>query len=639
MSLAHAALIALVVICGSAGPAPRAQEESEADRASPDQVLEWADREFSRESYRNAEQLYRKVIASQPGNTRALNRLALMLTWRGDYEEAIDLYGRSLSAEPGGFEARRGLATAWCWSEKYGKAVELYSALLEERPGDEGLLLEKAQAEAWSGDLKEAGRTLSELLGRSPRHLKARILLGQVRQWGGDPVSAERIFRGVLAEKPEDAAARAGLCESLNTMERYDEALGHCERALELDPRNRAALAGRARALQSQGKTPEALDAVRQALELYPDARDARRLGREIGGPLRPTLQLFGNTLQDNDDNDLATWGGTYTHYFGGHGYAGATFMHAQTDFTLDDGTGGAATPVARYDTLRAAGGWHLSPHLSLYAEGGAERTEFPFTEDPNRPADLFQEVDSKTRTHGAGSVTFEVNAGSWFTLVGSGSQERLVGTTQAFMNDVGIRAATLTTIFRPHASLRLRLTGQRARFTDDSGYDVDHDFLVQTEDGRENHRGLIGAGASWRVPLHRPSLFLNYSYRRLHYEENLDHGYFDPDKYASHIAGFDLSDTIGPHFYWGGGFDRGVQLVNHSRWTDVLGYRLLAGVNIASTVSAEAWYARSDHALTSATGFKSTEGGIRVKVRFGGAMGPAAPVRDGAGKRDGTND
>ncbi|HEY3176611.1 MAG TPA: tetratricopeptide repeat protein [Candidatus Polarisedimenticolia bacterium] len=635
-------LMTLVVMaCVSLSPDVNvfAQSGSEADQAPPEQVMAWADREFARDSYKSAEQLYRKVLAAQRDNTHALNRLALLLTWRGEYNEAIALYGRALALEPTSVETRLGLATSLAWSEDYPKALALYEGLLKERPGDESILFDKAQAEAWSGDLRGAGRTLTELLGRNPRHLKGRVLMGQVRQWSGDPVAAEKLFRAVLAEAPGNAAAEAGLCDALNTQGRHDEALGHCDKALALEPKNRTALAGRASALQSQGRTPEALDAIRQTLELYPDARDARRLGREIGGPLRPTLQLFGTTVQDTDDNDLSTWGGTYTYFLKGKGYVGVTFTHAQTDFSIDDPNDAPgplaslppATPVARYDTLRLTGGWHVSPHLSFYAEGGAERTRFPL--------DIFGAVGAETRSHVAGSVTFEVNAGDWFTLVGSGSQERLVGTTQAFMNDVGIRAATLTTTFRPHPSLRLRLTGQRARFTDDDEFDVDSGLIVQSEDGRENHRGLIAAGASWHVPMRRPSLFLNYAYRRMHYEQDLDQGYFDPKKYVSHVGGFDISDTIGRHVYWGGGFDRGVQLVNHGHYTDVLGYRLLAGVNIGESTSVEAYYARSDHALTSAAGFKSTEGGVRVKVRFGGTYGPASPDRGGPSKQRGTSD
>lgn len=608
------------------------------DPAGTGQTLSQADREFARDSYETAETLYRKVVAAQPENTHASSRLALLLTWRGEYTEAIALYDKVLAIEPASTEARRGLATAYCWSEQYPRALRLYKDLLAANPEDEGLLLEKAQAEAWSGDLRSAGKTLEQLLRRNPANLKGRVLMGQVEQWGGDLMEAESIYRSVLAENPGNAAARAGLCEVLNAAGRYKEALEQCDAALAVEPKNRVALTGRARALQSEGRTPEALDTVREALELYPDARDARRLGREIGGPLRPTLRLFGTTLQDNEDNDLATWGGSYTHYLGGRGYVGVSFTHAQTDAKIDLVTDPgpperttSATPVAKYDTLRVIGGWHQSKHLSLYAEAGAERTSFPFPEsvDPllSFPADPDVTVTDESAGHAAGSLTVEVNPGDWITLVGSASVERLVGTTQAFMNDVGIEAATLTAIFRPHRLLKLRVTGQKAKFTDDDSYDVDSGFHVVPDNGPDNERDLISAGAALRMPFRRPVLFINYNYRWMSYDHNLDHGYFDPSRFLHHAIGFDISDTIGSHFYWGGGMDRGLQWINREDARDVLGYRVLAGLNVTDAASIEAYYARSDSSLSSAAGFKSSEGGVRVRISFGGSLGPATPA------------
>lgn len=642
--------LAVAVCAVLAAPGPLFCQTSEADQASPEQVLAWADREFDRDSYKSAETLYRKVITAQPNSTHALARLALLLTWEGEYKEAIALYNAALAIEPSLFEARRGLATAYCWSEQYPMALRVYKDLLSERPADEGLLLEKAQAEAWSGDLKTAGKTLDDLLGRNPRHVKGRVLQGQVRQWGGDLMGAETVFRSVIVDSPGNAPAEAGLCEVLNSADRSKEAMPHCDAALALDPKNKIALTGKARALQSEGRTPEALNTVREALDLYPDARDARRLGREIGGPLRPTLKLFGNTLQDNDDNDLATWGGTYTHYLGGRGYVGVSFTHAQTDAKIDLDLDPSpverttsATPVARYDNLRIIGGWHQSKYLSLYAEAGIERTSFPFPEDVDPllmfPADPNSFVTDESASHPAGSVTIEVNPTSWFTIVGSASVERLVGTTQAFMNDIGIEAATLTTIFQPHRLLRLRLTAQKAKFTDDDSYDVDSGFHVLTEDGKDNERDLLSAGASLRLPFQRPAIFLNYNYRRMSYDHDLDQGYFNPQRFLSHEIGFDISDTIGEHFYWGGGFDRGIQWINHDDSRDVLAYRVLAGVNVTDAASIEAYYARSDSSLAAATGFKSSEGGVRVRISFGGSLGPASPTGGGPKRPSGASD
>jgi len=127
-------------------------------------------------------------------------------------------------------------------------------------------------------------------------------------------------------------------------------------------------------------------------------------------------------------------------------------------------------------------------------------------------------------------------------------------------------------------------------------------------------------------------------------YARNLDLGYFDPDRYASSIAGLDISDTIGRHVYWGGGLDAGGQSITRIRGggathNDVLSYRLLAGLNVGEGASVEAWYARSDVALQSTTGFKSSEGGVRLVIKFGSSLGPAAPVRRSPREGSGSSD
>jgi hypothetical protein len=131
----------------------------------------------------------------------------------------------------------------------------------------------------------------------------------------------------------------------------------------------------------------------------------------------------------------------------------------------------------------------------------------------------------------------------------------------------------------------------------------------------------------------------LNYNARWMAYDLNTSHGYFDPHRFVSNSAGFDLSDTIGEHFYWGVGADRGVQKINRNGFDDTFSYRGLAGVNLSDSASFEAYFAHSNSALTTAAGFNSTEGGVRMVFKFGATLGPASPARpgpeDGGGKND----
>jgi hypothetical protein len=75
---------------------------------------------------------------------------------------------------------------------------------------------------------------------------------------------------------------------------------------------------------------------------------------------------------------------------------------------------------------------------------------------------------------------------------------------------------------------------------------------------------------------------------------------------------------------------DRGMQQVEDFDSTDVLDWEVLAGVNIAESLAIEAYYGRSDSAFSSPSGFSSTTGGVRARIRFGHVLGAAAPDHTG---------
>lgn len=622
-------VIAVMAIMTTAGAAS-AQEPGTADRAA--ETIALADREFLAERYDAAESLYRDAIAMGSESVHARARAALMTAWRGDYEESIRLYHEALARDPSNFEARRGLGVVYTWAEDYDAAQAMFRSLLEERPADMGLGLQMAQAQAWSGDFGSAKSTLRDFLRRDPDNPEMSLLLARVYGSEGNLEGAEDVYRSILAGEPRNLEALNGLAEILSWENRLDESLAVYDQVLAIDPDDRTALEGKARVYHWQGRPPEAFETIRRALELYPDALDTRRLGADIGGPLRPNLQVFGDATLDSDDNELVRWGGIYRHHLNPRTYIGGSFTRART--TIESDTETVGDPVAEYRTIRFIAGRHFSRHVSLYGEIGAERTEFPLNEADGSSS-------GESNQHGAGSITLELNPAGWLTVVASVSQERLVGTSQAFMNDIGIRDATLTGIFRPHRTVRIRLIGQKATFTDDDDLDVGSDLVLVTDPNDftdiegdvaldsddDNERDLATAVTTWALPLERPRITLNYELRWMSYDKTLDHGYFDPDHYVANTAGFDLADTIGEVFYWGAGASRGIQRINDED-DDTFSYRLLAGLNMTERASVEAFYSRSDLALSSATGFKSTNAGVRLRIRFGPALGPVLPAR-----------
>lgn len=97
--------------------------------------------------------------------------------------------------------------------------------------------------------------------------LHRRIMRAQ-SQMQTDQEAAERTLRAVLVEDPEILDAHQMLGQLAATQERFDEALGQFQRALELAPDHKDSLMGMASAYRALGRTDEALVGFRRVLEV-----------------------------------------------------------------------------------------------------------------------------------------------------------------------------------------------------------------------------------------------------------------------------------------------------------------------------------------------------------------------------------
>ncbi len=103
---------------------------AESPRAEADQLEEAADYYYGMGRYGEAEQLYRIVLAKEPGN-RPRRKLAETLAWQGKYDKAADLIGDVLKEDPGNPRLVEFAADIYSWSGRHGRAEELYRELLD----------------------------------------------------------------------------------------------------------------------------------------------------------------------------------------------------------------------------------------------------------------------------------------------------------------------------------------------------------------------------------------------------------------------------------------------------------------------------------------------------------------------------
>ena len=261
---------------------------------------------------REAEALYRQVLAAEPDNPEALHLLGVLSLQRGDAQAAADLIRRAIGIDPTrpGYHFNLGVALA---SRGDGDgAIAAYREALVLRPDDAdahnnlGLLLlsrnEQAAAEA----------SFRAALGHVPDHIGAgvnlgRLLLADTRPEEAlasfdtvlrlDPAQpealygrgvayaavqrlgrAEQDFRALLAAEPDHPAALNRLGTVLIRQARMDEAIEVLRRGQARHPENSDILANLASAYEARNDLDAAAEAAGQAQALSPDAPGPRIL-------------------------------------------------------------------------------------------------------------------------------------------------------------------------------------------------------------------------------------------------------------------------------------------------------------------------------------------------------------------------
>lgn len=305
---------------------------SPAAAAEVDTLLAQGKDAVSLRRWSEAERLFGRAIAAQPGNPEALygagwaamqlgkrtlakqrfeevlKRTHAEPRWRGfhalaltriaemhvgdrRYDEAIGVYTMGLRNEPENVELLYGYGTALRATGQNEKALGRFEAALKLDPRHAGALVGKAAIYYELGNVPEAFRLLESAVAAAPanplaygvigalyedmkRPDEARLMTGHYYFHAGDLKQAANAYRSALVIK-ETPEAHQTLGSVKLQLGQFKEAEEHFRKALELKLKPAAvAHAQLAHALAKQGRIPDALTSLRRALR-----EDARQPG------------------------------------------------------------------------------------------------------------------------------------------------------------------------------------------------------------------------------------------------------------------------------------------------------------------------------------------------------------------------
>lgn len=234
-----------------------------------------------------ARALYRDVLAKAPRHADALHFHGLLLHQTGDTDGAIREVRRALKVVP-----------------DYADAIANLAILYLDQ-----------------GEFERCRTCLTRVMELTPNALPPRVTLARLLRALGHLAQAETTFRETLelslssGEAEIQSALHAGLAETLIRLTRFDEALDHFGRAIELSPGSMGLQIGIGNLLCRMGRFQEAAERYRVLLQQDPDNARARHMLAACGGASAPDraddayIRTVFDDFSTSFDQNLATLG------------------------------------------------------------------------------------------------------------------------------------------------------------------------------------------------------------------------------------------------------------------------------------------------------------------------------------------
>ena len=224
---------------------------------------------------REAEALFRQILAQRPNDPELLHQHGLLLIHMREGSQAAEVLRRAIAINPKAAVYHNHLGVALAMQGQGEQAIAAYrQALALDRDYPEALC-NLGNALQTKGDLAEAIEALQRATALRPDFVEAHVNLGSALRAAGRLPEAQRALEKTLVLQPTSAEAHLNLGSVLQAVGRQDQAIAHYQRALATRPDYPEAHFNIGYALHDEGKLPEAIAAFDRALAQRPDYPEA----------------------------------------------------------------------------------------------------------------------------------------------------------------------------------------------------------------------------------------------------------------------------------------------------------------------------------------------------------------------------
>jgi tetratricopeptide (TPR) repeat protein len=225
--------------------------------------------------WKEAERLYRRLLARDARHTDALHLLGLIASEQGEHAEALRLIGRAVELRPNTAVYLANLGLALRRAGNLEDAIGRYRQALALDTGNAATHFKLGSALRDFERIEEAEQAYSRAITLDPAHVEAHYeranALHQLRRYA----DAIEEYKAVIALDPLHAEAYFNLAVTLMLDNRIEESEIAYRRALQLHPGHAQAFNNLGHILQAKGLFEDALECYRQSLRIQPDYVEA----------------------------------------------------------------------------------------------------------------------------------------------------------------------------------------------------------------------------------------------------------------------------------------------------------------------------------------------------------------------------
>jgi tetratricopeptide (TPR) repeat protein len=239
------------------------------------QALEYALEHHRAGRWGEAEQIYRRILASDARHSDSLHLLGMLEEQRGRHDAAVSLIEQAIAVNPQVAVFHSNLGTVFQAQGNLRQACASFERALALKPDWAEVHSNLGNIRMAEGNLEEAARCQERALALKPDFAEALSNLANVRHGQGRLKEAAALYEQALALKPDYVDAHNNLGTTLLEQDRIEEAIAHFERALALNPNYASGHNNLGNALMREARINDAQAHYERAIALKPDYANA----------------------------------------------------------------------------------------------------------------------------------------------------------------------------------------------------------------------------------------------------------------------------------------------------------------------------------------------------------------------------